>query len=211
MLRVLVCDEYPLFRRQAVIALEQAPDVEVVAEAPDLDVARGVAEQTAPDVAVVGTHVPPRGGVAAIRVLRELIPAVEVVLAVDPDDERDERALQGALRAGALAFVSRDAVAAHGLAVVRSAAAHRPVLDPVLARLALVELRALAEADPARLHLTAAEREVLELLASGRGITDSAEALGVPVPTASNTVANALRKLERASPPTDELDDAGMS
>ena len=198
-LRVLVCDEFPLFRRQVVIALEEAPDIEVVAEAPDAEVARSAAEQTAPDVVVLGTHVPPDGGVATAAMLRTVLPAVEMVLAVDPDDERHEREVRRALRTGVVAFLSRDAVALHAVPVVRAAAAHRPVLDAFAAALVLAEFERWSAVAPGRPALEPPERAVLDRLAGGEGITSAAEALEMPVVTASNLVANSLRKLHRSA------------
>jgi DNA-binding NarL/FixJ family response regulator len=200
-LRVLVCDEFPLFRRQVVIALEAAPDIEAVAEAPDAEVARSSAEMTAPDVVVLGTHLPPDGGVAAATRLREVLPAVEMVLVVDPEDERDERDLERALRAGVIAFVSRDSVGVHAVPVVRAAAAHRPVLDSFAAALVLASFDRPAPQSAAGAALAPPERAVLERLAGGEGITSTAGTLGIPVVTASNLVANALRKLERSARP----------
>jgi DNA-binding NarL/FixJ family response regulator len=192
-LRVLVCDEFPLFRRQVVIALEAAPDVDVVGEAPDADVARAGAEHATPDVIVLGTRLPPGGAASAAVLLRRLVPAVEMVLAVDPEDVRDDLELRRALRTGVVAVLPRDAVTAHAAPVVRAAAAHRPVLDARTAGIAL------DECNRARLALEPPERAVLEHLAGDGGITSAAEALGLPVVTASNLVANALRKLRRSA------------
>ena len=65
-----------LFRRHLILALEHAPDIEVVGEAPDADVARSAALQNAPDVAVLGGHLPPIGGVRTAAALRETNPGV---------------------------------------------------------------------------------------------------------------------------------------
>ena len=75
---MLVCDESALFRRHLVLALEQADDVEVVGEAPDADVARSAAMQNAPDLAVLGGHLPPIGGVRTAAALRETNPGIDL-------------------------------------------------------------------------------------------------------------------------------------
>jgi DNA-binding NarL/FixJ family response regulator len=196
--RVLVADEFALFRRQVVSTLERESDIEVVGEAPDAQVAATDAAHVAPDVVVLGTHLPPRGGVAMGATLRELLPPVALVLAFDVDDERDEQQLLRAVRVGVTGFLPRDAVEA-APEVVRSVSVGRPVLDAQTARLVVddYERAASAAAGPAPPELNGHERRVLDLIAAGTSLPGTAAQLGVSRATASNAVANALGKLQR--------------
>lgn len=196
-IRVLVCDEFPLFRRQAVLALEGQRDIEVVAEAPDARAAATTAAQVAPDVVLLGTHLPPKGGVAAAATLRELLPPAGLALAVDVDDERDEQQVLRAIRVGITGFLARDQVTM-AASVVRSLAAGRPVIDAPTARLVLDDYERVARSSPTQPPtLTGTERAVLELVASGTSLSGTAVQLDIPRATAANAVANALRKLQR--------------
>jgi DNA-binding NarL/FixJ family response regulator len=202
--RVLVCDEFPLFRRQVVLALEQAPDIEVIGEAPDTDTARFVGQQIGPDVALLGTHLPPFGGVRTAAALRETLPNIEMALAIDPENERDARELGRAVRAGITGVMPRDAVAAHAVPVTRSLVHRRPVLDAPTAIVVLADYRQMAaradaqpEARPRPPTLEPRERQALEQLAGGATLTQAAANLDWPVVTTSNVVANALRKVHR--------------
>jgi DNA-binding NarL/FixJ family response regulator len=191
----LVCDESALFRRQMVIALEADPYIEVVAEAPDSDAARAGALQHAPDVAVVSADLPPLGGDRTTLAVRETNPGLMVLLVYDDDEtDRSGRVLAGALRAGAYALVPRRAAIEVGVVTVQSLARGRPVLEPVLARSVLAEY-----ADRRTPTLTTGERAVLEQISGGATAGAAAAAIGRPVHTAENLVANALTKLQRGA------------
>lgn len=180
------------------LALEEAVDVEVVGEAPDSDVARTVAEQLAPDVVMLGTHLPPLGGVGTAAVLREVLPNIEVALVVDTESERDEREVGRAVGAGITAFMPRGEVTADAVPVARALVARRPVLDARTAALIIADYDELVGAEPnASTAVEPRERAVLEQLAGGATLTRAAVELGLPAVTASNLVANALRKLHR--------------
>jgi DNA-binding NarL/FixJ family response regulator len=191
----LVCDESALFRRQMVIALEADPRIEVVAEAPDSDAARGGALQHAPDVAFVSADLPPLGGDRTTLAVRETNPGVMVILVYEGDEaDRSGRVLARALRAGAHALVPRRVAVEVAAATVQSLARGRPVLEPVLARSVLAEY-----ADRRTPTLTARERTVLEQIAGGATTDAAAAAIGASVHTAENLVANALAKLQRGA------------
>lgn len=199
-LRVLVCDESALFRRHLVLALEATDDIEVVGEAPDADVARGVARQHAPDVVMLGSHLPPSGGLLAAAATLDANPCMQLVFVYDPDDERDERQVRRALRLGALAVIPRGSADQDVVRAVRAVVSGRPVLDAAGARVLLADLRQLATRDDpglGRVVFDPREEQVLELLAGGMSTGDAAIRLGITATTAANLVANALHKLRR--------------
>jgi DNA-binding NarL/FixJ family response regulator len=199
-IRVLVCDESALFRRHLVLALEATDDLEVVGEAPDADVARGSARQHAPDVVVLGSHLPPSGGLVAAAAMLDADPGLQLVFVYDPDDERDEREVRRALRLGALAVIPRGAADQDVARAVRAVVSGRPVLDAAGARVLLDDVRQLAARDDAgleRLVLDSREEQLLRLLADGMSRPAAAAELGLGTSTAANLVANVLRKLQR--------------
>jgi DNA-binding NarL/FixJ family response regulator len=211
---VLVCDEYPLFRRQLLLALEQASDIEVLGEAPDADVALSVAEQLAPDVAFIGMQLPPVGGVRTARRLRKLLPTIALALAVDPSDERDDRDLIRAVRAGITAFVPRDHPDQYAVDVAHGLLARRPALDPAAATAVLTAYAATAprgDEGSAPPTLEPRERSVLESLAGGSTILQASTALGISITTGSNVVANALDKLHRHARSTTAASASGTT
>lgn len=190
-----MCDESALFRRQMVIALEADPRIEVVAEAPDSDAARGGALQHAPDVAVVSGDLPPLGGDRTTLAVRETNPGVMVILVYDGDEaDPSGRVLARAVRAGAQALVPRREAIEVAVATVQTLGRGRPVLEPVLARVALAEYT-----DGRTPTLSARERAVLEQTAAGASTDTAAASIGASVRIAENLVANALAKLQRGA------------
>jgi DNA-binding NarL/FixJ family response regulator len=199
---VLVCDEFPLFRRQVVLALERADDIEVLGEAPDAEVARTVAEQMAPDVVLLGRRLPPTGGLPTAAALRDALPTVAMALAIDLDDERAEPQLREAVRAGVTGFVPRDRLPEESVAVVRAMRTGRPVMHELAASAVLAEYDALAEESHTRAlespQLTERERAALHRIAGGAEASEAATGRHeLATVTASNLVANALAKLHR--------------
>jgi DNA-binding NarL/FixJ family response regulator len=198
---VLVCDEFPLFRRQLVLALETAADIEVLGEAPDADVAVAVAEQLAPDVAFLGAQLPPIGGIRTARRLRRLLPRIGLAMSMDEGDERYEADVIRAVRAGATAFLSREHPDEHAVDIAHALVLRRPVLDAAAAGAVLAEYEAFAatpravDAPPPTLEPR--ERALLDDLATGRSLTEASTTLAVPVTTGANLVENALEKLQR--------------
>ena len=86
MIRVLLADDSAAFRRGLRALLEADGRFEVVAEAADGDEAVREAERTQPDLVLMDIRMPRRDGLAAARVLRERLPATQVVILTEYDD-----------------------------------------------------------------------------------------------------------------------------
>lgn len=199
-MRVLVADEFSLFRRQLILALEAAPDIEVMAEAGESALALDQVRIFAPDVVFLGSHLPPTNGVRTGNAIRKVLPTTELVIVLDPDDDTP---LVRAVRAGASAFVPRESVAKHAPVIARAAASRRPILTRSAARTVLAEYARLARSAGSvqqQLEPPAAderERQVLEGLAKGQSFSEAAADLGIDVAAAATSTRNALLKLER--------------
>jgi DNA-binding NarL/FixJ family response regulator len=166
------------------MALEEDPDVHVVAEAVDGDEAVTMCADLAPDAAVIGVI----DGVAeVIAALREAVPGTGVVVLVSG---HDERAAVEALRAGATGFVNREALA-RAPAVVRAVSAGVVALPPLLAGALLAE--------PGAAHFSADERRAVEFLGAGYTYDAVADALGLDGDVVVKAmVADAVHRLQHA-------------
>jgi len=101
-----------------------------------------------------------------------------------------------AIRAGALGFLLKDTSPGELLAAIRQAAEGRPVLAPRVTRRLLDELGREPAAPSGAAALTAREREVLRLVARGKGNDAIAADLDISPATARTHVGNILAKLE---------------
>ncbi|WP_033441615.1 response regulator [Saccharothrix sp. NRRL B-16314] len=195
-LRALVVDDHPLFRYGLAAALAAAPDLDVVGEASGGGMAVSMAASLRPDVVVMDLNMPDLGGVEATRRIVAHDPSVRVlVLTMFDDDE----SVFAAMRAGALGYLLKAARPQQIVRAVRSVGEGEAIFSPAIA----VRLLAFfGSAPPERVEafpeLTTRERDVLRLMADGRGNTAIARSLVLSPKTVRNHVSNILRKLHVA-------------
>ena len=146
-LRVLVADDQALIRRGLAMMLEAEPDIEVVGQAADgLDaIERALA--TRPDVVVMDLQMPRVSGVVATREIAAQLPATRVVVLTTYD--HDDLVFE-AIRAGAHAYLLKDASEAELLETVRAVHRGESYLSPAIARKVMQQFRAFAARSPER-------------------------------------------------------------
>ena len=195
-IRVLIADDQPMVRAGLRSLLEGADGLEVVAEAPDGELALAAVHRYAPDVVLMDIRMPVLDGLAATRQLvTEGATARVLVLTTFDLDEY----VFDALRAGASGFLLKDATAEELIAAVRTLAAGDAVLAPAVTRRVIEAFGAVPRPDPAMADrlavLSAREQEVLRLLARGLSNAEIARELFVSDATTKTHVSNVLAKL----------------
>ncbi|EGG48729.1 response regulator [Streptomyces griseoaurantiacus] len=198
-LRVLVADDQGVVRAGFAAVIDAEEDMTVVGEAADGAAAVRLTGELAPDVVVMDIRMPELDGIAATRLItgRPDGPRVLVLTTFDLDAH-----VFDALRAGASGFLLKDVHAAELLRGIRIVAAGESVLAPSATRRLLRHYAGRPSSGietgrvPAELNrLTARERSVLGLLASGLDNTEIAADLGITVGTVKSHVNAVLRKL----------------
>jgi len=183
-IRVLLVDDHPLMRRGIAGVLEEAPDIEIVAEADDGIQAQERYRALLPDVTLMDLAMPRCGGIEAIRAIRAEDPnACIIAVTTYAGDGQIQRALE----AGAAGYVLKSTLCVGVAELVRTAHAGRRVLAPDLAQ-------RLTQARPEQ--LTARERDVLALVAQGHGNREVARELGIAEETVKGYMSNVLQKLQ---------------
>jgi DNA-binding NarL/FixJ family response regulator len=194
MIRVVVADDHPVFRRGLVGVLTEDSSVQVVGEAADGDTVLELAAQCSPDVVLMDLHMPGTGGVEATRRLAVEQPDVAVlVLSMLDDDE----SVHAALQAGARGYLVKGADGERIADAVRSVAAGEAVFGADVAGRILGVLsaqRRSARPGPFPM-LTDREEEVLRLIANGASNGDIARKLVLSDKTVRNHVTNIFAKL----------------
>lgn len=130
-------------------------------------------------------------GIAATAAIKHRWPQIEVV-ALTSFIEEDK--IHGALRAGAIGYLLKDAAAAEVAAAIRAAFEGQMRLDPAVARRLAESLRAPRQPAPVE-PLTEREREVLRLVAQGKANKEIARELGIGDRTMRTHVTSILGKL----------------
>jgi DNA-binding NarL/FixJ family response regulator len=191
---VMLVDDHQLVRAGLAQLVESAPDLTVVAQAPDGRVAVEEARNHRPDVVLMDLSMPVMDGVQATREVVRLLPATKVVVLTSfVDQDRVHEAMD----AGAVGYLLKDSDPATLLAAVRSAAAGHVPLDPRVAGALLPRGRTgpagtTAGASP---DLSPREREVLTLIAQGMANKQIARRLGITERTVKAHLTSAYQRI----------------
>lgn len=208
-IRVLVADDQALIRRGMTLMLSMEPDIEVVGEAADGIEAVLQAARLRPDVVLMDLNMPRQGGVAATREITLARPATQVLVLTtfDADDLVFE-----AVRAGARAYLLKDAGEDEVLDAVRALHRGESRLTPLIARKLLDQFQQLADAagprtaslpttpaEPADAALNDKEENILRLIAAGKTNRQIAETVFLAEGTVKNYVSRIMEKLHAAT------------
>ncbi|MFI1964572.1 response regulator [Streptomyces pathocidini] len=200
--RVVIVDDEQLVRLALRLVIDGEPDLTVVAEAADGDAALTVVDEQRPDVVLMDIRMPGRDGLSTTRELltRPAPPRVLMLTTFDSDD-----LVLGALRAGALGFVLKDAPPARILDAVRTVADGNPVLSPAATARVIAAAtgpqssearRSSREAARKQLSaLTERELDTARAIADGLGNPEIAERLNISIATVKAHTGNLFAKL----------------
>ena len=197
-IRVLLCDDQALVRSGFRMILDQRPGIEVVGEAEDGLQAIALAERRSPDVILMDIRMPNLDGVEATRRLVAAgTPARIVILTTFDLDEY----VYDAIRAGASAFLLKDARPSQLVDAIEVVAGGDALLAPAVTRRLLDRFAetlpgGAREPPPELSALTERELEVLRLLAGGLSNAELAERLFLSETTVKSHVSSVLRKLD---------------
>ena len=218
-IRVLVADDQALIRRGMSLMLAAEADMEVVGQAADGVDAVEMAERLRPDVVLMDLHMPRKGGVAATREITLSLPDTHVLVLTTLDAEE---AVFEAVRAGAHAYLLKDASEDELLETVRAVHRGESRLTPQIARKVMDQFRRLASPGEAVRAGTGAggmtasisagtapagaaasvpdtlsekEERILSLIAEGRSNKQIAAAVFLAEDTVKNYVSRIMEKL----------------
>ncbi len=180
-LRILLADDHGVLRAGLKALLDSQLDLQVIGEAESAAEAVEMAHQLQPDLAIVDVRMP-GGGLEALRMIKEALPAVRVLVLSQYDDPAY---LHQALAAGASGYALKHAAGHELLQAIRTVARGEVYLHPTLARVIVEESwgpREPTEAPQAQI-LSEREMQVLRLVALGYTTKQIGEELAVSVRT----------------------------
>lgn len=166
MIRVLLADDHEIVRLGLRAVLEDAEGIEVVGEVATAEAAISAAQAGGIDVMLMdlrfgagaeGTRVM-TGAEATAAILGSMTSPPKVLVVTNYDTDAD---ILGAIEAGAVGYLLKDAPPAELLAAVRSTAEGDSALSPIVADKLMTRVRS------PRSSLTPRELEVLKLVAGG--------------------------------------------
>ena len=187
-IRILIVDDHAVVRQGLKMFLALDEELEVVGEAANGEEAIRRAHELAPDVVLMDLLMPHMDGIAATGIIRRELPDVEVIALTSV---LEDRAVSGAVRAGAIGYLLTDTQADELCRAIRAAAAGQVQLSPQAALRLMREVQ--VPQSPER--LTSRETEVLRLLARGLSNKEIGAALVIGEKTVKTHVSSILSKL----------------
>jgi two-component system response regulator NreC len=190
-IRIVLADDHAVVRSGLRMVLESEHDIEVVAEASDIESARRYVRGHHPRVLVLDLNMPGGSSLEAIPAIRAEAPETQIVVLTMQQESAFARE---ALGAGALGYVLKEAADDELVEAVRRAAAGESYLNPRLgARIA-------AEPPPSPPDdLSEREVDVLRLIALGHTNSEIAQQLYLSVRTVETHRSHIQQKLRLSS------------
>jgi DNA-binding NarL/FixJ family response regulator len=196
-LRVLICDDHPVFRNGLRMLLSAQDGIDVVGDASTGREAVSRADELQPDVVVMDLQMPELNGIEATREIVATSPHVKVlVLTMFEDDD----SVFAAMRAGARGYLLKGADQDEIVRAIEAVGSGEAIFGPRVAARVIEYFTTpqpthAAQAFP---ELTAREREVLERIARGESNATIARHFVLSQKTVRNHVSNIFTKLQVA-------------
>jgi len=198
-MRVLIVDDHEGVRAGIRKILLERMGWEICGEATTGRQAVELALEAKPDVVIMDIAMPVLNGLEAARQIRKVLAKTEIlILSLHLSDQLAYEIIQAGVRGYVLkSDAKRDLVNA-----VEALGMHRPFFTSKVSDLVIDGFRkpqSRASRSEAYTRLTARQREIVQLLAEGKGSKEVAVALNISVKTAETHRANIMRRLEMHS------------
>lgn len=194
-IRVLLADDHAVVRAGIRQFLDQATDIQVIAEADNGVSAKALIEEHNPDVVVLDIQMPKASGIEVTRWIRANQRTVGVLILTAYDDDPYVMAV---LQAGANGYVLKTASPLEIIQAVRDVHAGKSAMDATIMQKMISQISRRSEEQPID-TLTDRELEVLTLVAQGFTNKAIGVQLGISDRTVQGHLAHIFSKLHAGS------------
>lgn len=185
----MIVDDHMMVRDGLKAFLSFYDDLEVVAEAKDGEQAVALCTQVEPDVILMDIVMSGMDGPSATQQILKKLPHVQVIALTS---FIEEELVQRALQAGAIGYVLKDVHADQLAQAIREAHQGYGTIDS--AAVQMLAKASQGKKEP-QFDLTPREREILELMATGKTNKQIAEDLTLSLGTVRFHISNILSKM----------------
>ncbi len=195
MIRVMIVDDHGLVRAGLARVLDDAPDIEVVAEANCGEVALSSAVQAHPDVVLMDINMPGIGGMEATTKLLQIQPNLKIIIVtVHADGPFPNKLLQ----AGAVGYLTKGCACEEMIQAIRTVFEGRPYVARCVAQNIALSHKKQTEVSPFEL-LSQRELQVVMMLTQGLSGQDISDRLSLSPKTVSTYRCRVYEKLKIGS------------
>ena len=194
-IRVIIADDHKIVRAGIRGILEQAGDIEVIAEAEDGEEAKLLIKKHLPDVAVLDIQMPKASGIEVTRWVRANLRGIGLLTLTAYDDTPY---VMGVLQAGANGYVLKTASPEDLIQAVRDVYGGKSAMDAAITQKVMAHLFD-QQALPTYQELTEREKDVLQLTAKGYTNKAIATQLNISDRTVQGHLAHIFNKLQANS------------
>lgn len=192
-IKILLADDHQILREGLRRMIEKEPDMEVVGEADDGRSIVKMAKKLVPDIVLMDITMPDLNGMDATRQIVSEVPGVKV-LALSMHQEN--KYVTGMLEAGAMGYLLKGCTFQELVTAMRSVMNKNVYLSPKIADMVVKGYLGKSPKVFAQPILSNREREVLQLLAEGNSVKETAYKLGVSVKTIETHRRHIMEKLQ---------------
>jgi len=196
-IRVLIVDDHIIFHEGLKEILEKVPDLDVVGSAGTGAEAVSQAETLVPDVILMDINMPDMNGIEATQKILKNHPDIRIIMLTMLEDDDS---LFAAMRAGARGYILKGADKTAVINTIRSAADGEALFGPAIASRLTKFFQNIEGVTNQGVvpfpELTDRERELLELVASGKSNQEISHQLHITSKTVSNHVSSIFNKLK---------------
>ena len=193
MIKILIVDDGHLIRQGLKALLELEPDLQIIGEAQNGQIAIDRVKELQPDVVLMDIRMPIMDGVTATKEICLQFPHVNILVLTTFDDDTYVAA---AIRFGAKGYLLKDTPSEEIAAAIRAVNLGYTHLAPgMIAKVIANRVDPEISLPPELAELTPRELEVLKLIAVGANNREIAQQLYISEGTVKNHVTNILNRL----------------
>ena len=192
MIKILIVDDGHLIRQGLKALLELEPDLQIIGEAQNGQIAIARVKELQPDVVLMDIRMPIMDGVTATKEICQQFPHVNILVLTTFDDDTYVAA---AIRFGAKGYLLKDTPSEEIAAAIRAVNLGYTHLAPGMIAKVIANRVEPGISLPPLAELTPRELEVLKLIAVGANNREIAQQLYISEGTVKNHVTNILNRL----------------
>ena len=193
--KILIADDHPLFRKGLRDIITSNDTFHIVGESSDGVTALKNIQEIQPDVAILDVDMPGKSGLDVAKASQELnLPTSIIILTM----YKDEYFFNEAMDAGVLGYVLKESAINDILESIQVVAAGKYYISPLISGFLVnrSSKKATFQANTPRLEsLTETERKVLKLIAEGKTTSEIADLLFISLKTVDNHRMHISQKL----------------